>query len=151
MGAVRTAVDCFTEHNSYDSDMKVLIYVVSSWSTQMWHLEKHFDFFDTLILKFLSTFQSFFISKHNFSLIICKYKAKKNYWLVFFLKFTSESRKNIAWESNQNKYTSVISYLRRTCIFCLVESEKLSKIKELSTIQTPINVRKCHLLVPIFF
>ena len=119
-------------------------------------------FWHKLILKFLSTFQSFFISKHNFSLIIWKYKAKKNYWLVFFLKFTSESRKNIAWESNQNKYTSVISYLWRTCIFCLVESEKLSKIKELSTIQnfkSSINVRKWHwwviwnfeLLITIFF
>ena len=31
--------------------------------------------------------------------------------------------------------TSVISYFWWTCIFCLVESEKWSKIKELSTIQ----------------
>ena len=47
----------------------------------------------------------------------------------------SESSKNIAWESNQNKSTSVISYLWRTCNFRLVESEKWYKIKELSTIR----------------
>ena len=39
------AVDCSRKHDSYD--MKVLIYVISSWSTQMWHLKKQFDFFAT--------------------------------------------------------------------------------------------------------
>ena len=47
-----TTVDCSRKHDSYDT--KVLIYVVLSWSTQMWQLKKQSDFFATNSLYFIN-------------------------------------------------------------------------------------------------
>ena len=60
----------------------------------------------------------------------------------------SEDRKNIDWETNQNKSTSVISYLWRACIFRFVESEKWNRIMECSAIQVsmhPPMLKKCFI------
>ena len=77
----------------------------------MWHLKENFTLFSPQTL--FKLYQYFKVFSFPWTILVPKFenmKSKEFYSLFFLLKIMSENCKNIAWETNQNKSTSVISH-----------------------------------------